>query len=92
MCQELARFGTKLGKIQRRCVRDEREEAAVWSPVDTSECQLSITALQLCEYSLNMVIIIVYNSLPLVRLSDSNSGDIPRRDSIAQYHNAIRCK
>lgn len=66
MCEDLARFvGTRPGEIRRKCttvVREGREEAE-WSTVDISECGLSMTALQLCEISLNMVTNIITFSI-----------------------------
>ena len=59
VCLELAGFGTKMdGKLQRRCttiVREDGRKEAEWSTVDITKCCLSMTALQLCENSLNLV-------------------------------------
>lgn len=48
----------QVGEVQRSCIGGERGGEAEWSPVDIGECGLSITALRLCENSLNMVTII----------------------------------
>lgn len=90
MCQELAGVdpGTgQLGEVQRRCIGGEREGEAEWSPVDISECGLSITALRLCENSLNMVTIIAPSIVKVIVIFNGEILYMGR--PIAQCHNTM---